>query len=215
MSVATETEPLLEIEPRDPETVSVAVPDGLRLKISPEDFWTLCLCNPDLPLERNAQGELIAMSPAGSKSGGLELEIASVLYNWAKRDGSGRVFGPSAGFTLPNGAVRAPDASWITLERWNALTEQQQDRFAPIVPDFVVELCSRSDRRRKTHEKLVEYIEQGARLGWLIDPKTKEVEIHRPGRDPEILSRPQSLSGEDVLPGFLFDPAEIFKERRP
>ena len=125
------------------------------------------------------------------------------------------MFGPSAGLTLPNGAVRAPDASWIRFERLDALTKKQQDVFAPIVPDFVVELCSPSDSRAETRAKMAEYIEQGVRLGWLIDPKTKEVEIYRQGRAVEILSSPQSLSGEDVLPGFLFDPAEIFKDRQP
>ena len=211
MSVAVETEQLLESEPR--ALVSLLVPVGLRLKISLEDFWTLCLYNSDLRLERNAQGELIAMSPAGSKSGGLEVEIIAPLYNWAKRDGRGQVFGPSAGFTLPNGAVRAPDASWIKLDRWNQLTEEQQERFAPIVPDFVVELCSPSDSRIETGAKMAEYIDQGASLGWLIDPKSKEAEIYRRGRSVETLLMPVSLSGEDVLPGFILELAPIFKDR--
>ena len=213
MSIATETEPLLETEPREP--VSVAVPDGLRLKVSPEDFWTLCLYNRDLRLERNAEGELIAMSPAGSESGGFEADIIIELGAWAKNDQKGKVFSPSAGFTLPNGAIRAPDASWIKFDRWNALSQEEQSRFAPIVPDFAVEVCSPSDSRAETRAKMADYIEQGVRLGWLIDPKAKEVEIYRPGRAVEILSRPHSLSGEDVLPGFLFDPAGIFKDRQP
>ena len=213
MSIATETEPLLETEPRDVAPVSLAIPAGLRLKISPEDFWTLCLYNSDLRLERTAQGELIAMSPAVSRSGRLEILITTQLQNWSEKDSTGFTFGPTAGFTLPNGAVRAPDASWITLERWNALTDQQQESFAPIAPDFVVELCSKSDSRAETRAKMAEYIEQGARLGWMIDPKAKEAEIYRPGRAVETLVKPSSLSGEDVLPGFILDLTPIFQDR--
>ena len=214
MSVAVETQPRLGIDRTEPSAVALVVPPGVRLLVTPEDFERLCAGNRDLRLERNAQGELIAMSPAGSKSGGLEAKIVVRLGVWAETDATGLYFSPSAGFTLPNGAVRAPDASWIRLERWDALTEKQQDGFAQVVPDFVVELCSPSDSRAETRAKMAEYIEQGVRLGWLIDPKAKEVEIYRPGRDVEILSSPKSLSGEDVLPGFLFDPAEIFKDSR-
>ena len=211
MSVATETEPLLETEPLDP--VLVAVPAGLRLKISPDDFWTLCLYNRDVRLERNAQGELIAMSPVVSRGGWREVLIITALQIWCEQDRTGVVFSSNAGFTLPTGAVRSPDASWIKLERWNALTDQQQESFAPIVPDFVVELCSKSDSRAETRAKMAEYIEQGARLGWMIDPKAKEAEIYRPGRAVETLVKPSSLSGEDVLPGFILDLTPIFQDR--
>ena len=187
---------------------------NLRLKVSPEDFWTLCIHNRDLRLERNAQAELIAMSPAGSESGSFEADVIIQLGVWAKADGTGKVFASSTGFTFPNGSVRSPDAAWISLGRWKSLTEFQRVKFAPIVPDFVVELCSPSDSRVETGAKMVEYIEQGVRLGWLIDPKAQEVEIHRPGHDVETLLAPKTLSGEDVLPGFLFDLAEIFKDRR-
>ena len=211
MSVAIETQPRLATEPRG--QVAVVVADGLRILVSPDDFATLCRYNGDLRLERSAEGVLIAMSPAGSKSGRLEMWIAAPLFVWANLDHTGLAFGPTAGFTLPNGAVRAPDASWIKLERWNALTKEQQESFAPIVPDFVVELSSPSDRRQKTHEKLVEYLEQGARLGWLIDPKTREVEIHRPGRKAETLLNRLTLSDEDILPGFFLDLIPIFQEK--
>ena len=205
MSIAAETEPLLETEPR--ASVSLAVPAGLRLKVSPEDFWTLCLFNRDLRLERNAQGELIAMSPAGSESGALNFQLCKQLGIWADTDKTGIGFDSSAGFTLPNGAVRAPDAAWITLDRWKTLTKRQRAEFAPIVPDFVVELCSPSDTRADTRAKMVEYLEQGVRLGWLIDARTPEfeVEIHRPGRPAETLSKPQTVSGEDVLAGFTLE----------
>ena len=212
MSVATETKP--EIEAIATAPVSLAVPLNLRLKVSPEDFWTLCQCNRELRLERNAQGELIAMSPAGPKSSALNSELNRQLANWAYANKTGIGFESSAGFTFPNGAVRSPDASWIKLDRWDALTEEEQEGFVHIVPDFVVELCSQSDSRAETRAKMAEYIEQGVRLGWLIDPKSKLVEIYRPGRAAEILSNPKSLSGEDVLPGFHFDLAEIFKDRR-
>ena len=208
MSVAIETQPRLATEPRG--QVAVVVADGLRILVSPDDFATLCRYNGDLRLERSAEGVLIAMSPAGSKSGRLEILITTPLQNWVERDRSGVAFGPTAGFTLPKGAVRSPDASWIKLERWNALTVEQQEGFAPIVPDFVVELCSPSDSRPETRAKMVEYLEQGARLGWLIDPKTKEVEISRQGRPVEILKNPRTVSGEDVLPGFTLDLNEIF-----
>ena len=214
MSVATEIETEPEIESPAIAPVSLAVPLNLRLKVSPEDFWTLCQYNRDIRLERNAEGELIAMSPAGPKSSALNSELNRQLANWGYANKSGIVFDSSAGFTFPNGAIRSPDASWIELDRWDALTEQEQDGFVHIVPDFVVELCSKSDSRAETRAKMVEYIEQGVRLGWLIDPKSKLVEIYRPGRAAEILSNPKSLSGEDVLPGFHFDLAEIFKDRR-
>ena len=211
MSVATETEP--EIEAIAAAPISVAVPAGLRLKVSPEDFWTLCRYNRDVRLERNAEGELIAMSSAGARGGRREILITTSLQNWSERDGTGFTFGSNTGFTLPNGAVRAPDASWIKLERWDALTDDEQEVFAPIVPDFVVELCSKSDGLEETRAKMTEYIEQGARLGWLIDPRIKLAEIYRPGRSVESLVNPKSLSGEDILPGFTLELAPIFQDR--
>ena len=213
MSLASKPETLPRTKPIDPFTdpVPIEVPLNLRLKVSPEDFWTLCQCNRELRLERNAQGELIAMSPAGSESGGLEADILIELGAWAKVEQTGKVFSPSAGFTFPNGAVRAPDASWIELERWKRLTKRERIKFAQIVPDFVIEICSPSDDRKATQAKMAEYIEQGVRLGWLIDARTPEyeVEIYRPGQAVEILSKPQAVSGEDVLPGFVLELGKI------
>jgi Uma2 family endonuclease len=187
----------------------VRVRSGLR--VSPEAFWRICGDNPDLRLERTARGRLIVMAPAGSDTGHRNFRLSLQLGIWAEADGSGLGFDSSAGFTLPNGAVRSPDTSWILRERWKALSPEQTRRFAPICPDFVVELTSPSDegRRPRVREKMREYIEQGARLGWLIDRDAREVEIYRPGREAETLAWPASLSGEDVLPGFVLDLSRI------
>jgi len=185
--------------------IELAVPRKVRLQVSDEDFALLCRANPDLRLERTAQGDLIVMAPAGSESGGRNAILTGRLYVWAEADGTGVSFDSSAGFKFPNGATRSPDASWILKERWEALTPKEKRGFAPICPDFAVELCSPSDEPGDTAEKMQEYIDNGLRLGWLIDPDHGRVEIHRPGRPVEVLDRPTSLSGEDVLPGFTLD----------
>jgi Uma2 family endonuclease len=176
---------------------------GLRL--TDRAFGRLCAANPELRLERTSRGELEVMSPAGSESGGRNARLTQRLGNWADTDGTGVFFDSSAGFTLPNGAIRSPDASWIARDRWEALTLEQRAEFAPVCPDFVVELRSESDRRVKLRKKMREYIRQGASLGWLIDPVAGEVGIYRPGRPVETLERPATISGEDVLPGFVLD----------
>jgi Uma2 family endonuclease len=145
------------------------------------------------------------MPPAGTESGGRNLELSVQLALWAKRTGLGRAFDSSTGFTLPNGAIRSPDASWVTQARWDALTHEQKEGFAPICPDFVVELRSPSDLLKTLRAKLREYLAQGAQLGWLIDPKSRAVEIYRPGQPPERVENPSVLSGEAVLPGFVLD----------
>ncbi len=185
--------------------IALAVPPGVRLQVSDDDFGALCTANRDLRLERTAQGDLIVMAPAGSESGGRNAVLTGRLYIWAAADGAGVSFDSSAGFRLPNGATRAPDASWIRNDRWNALTPEQKRGFAPICPDFAVELCSPSDDRKLASEKMREYVDNGLRLGWLLDPDDGRVEIHRPGRPVEVLDRPATLSGEDVLPGFTLD----------
>lgn len=176
---------------------------GLRL--TDRAFWKLCAANPELRLERTARGELIAMSPGGTESGSRNGKLTLRLGNWAEADGSGKFFDSSTGFTLPNGAIRSPDASWISLDRWDGLTFEQRKRFAAICPDFVAELRSDSDRKAKLRKKMREYLAQGARLGWLIDPIDSEIEIYRLGRAIEVLKQPTTLSGEDVLPGFVLD----------
>ncbi len=146
------------------------------------------------------------MPPAFGGTGARNCRLTTQVGHWAWNDGTGTAFDSSAGFTLPNGAVRSPDASWIRNERWNALTrEQRENSFSPICPDFAVELRSQSDRKKKLGKKMEEYIEQGARLAWLLDPIGGTVEIYRPGRPVDGLDKPATLSGEDVLPGFVLD----------
>ena len=178
---------------------------GLRL--SDEAFWRLCRANPELDLERSSRGELIIVAPAGLDSDRRNIGLASQLWNWNRAGDHGVVFGPSAGFTLPNTAVRGPDASWLARERWEALPEADRERFGHVCPEFVAEVRSPSDRKGQLRSKMREYIANGARLGWLIDPtlKSKPVEIYRPGREVEILRGPATLSGEDVLPGLVLD----------
>ena len=161
--------------------------------------------NSNLRLERTAEGELTIMAPAGADGSSKNARLTTRLGLWADSNDLGIAFDSSAGFRLPSSAVLSPDASWITLDRWNGLTHDEMIRYAPICPDFAVELMSPSDSLAKIRHKMRQYRDQGARLGWLIDPKRMAVEIYRPGRKVESLSNPPTLSGEDVLPGFVLD----------
>lgn len=182
------------------------VPPEIRLRISTKDFEALCRENPDLRLERSARGVLEVMSPASASTGGRNAILTARIVMWALEDGTGKAFDSSAGFTLPNTAVTAPDASWIASERWNrVVAENQADTFALICPDFIAELRSKTDGVRELRKKMLQFISQGTRLGWLIDPYRGVVEIYRPGRVVEILDRPSMLSGEGVLPGLVLD----------
>ncbi len=188
-----------------PETVALALPTDVSLVVSPDDFERLCRANPELRLERESDGELTVMPPACMDSSSRNAGIAGQLWNWNRQSRLGVVFESSGGFTLPNSAVRAPDACWMTRERWATLPEAERRTFTRTAPDFVVELRSPSDSRSKLEAKMEEYIAQGVRLGWLIDPELGTVAIYRPGRPVERLERPATLSGEDVLPGFVLD----------
>ncbi|MEH1839525.1 MAG: Uma2 family endonuclease [Nostoc sp.] len=181
----------------------------LKIDLTDEQFFQMCQKNRDYRFERTASGELLIMPPTGSDTGKRNVKITTQLDIWNSESNLGEVFDSSTGFTLPNGAERSPDASWVKIERWNALTPEQQEKFAPICPDFVVELRSRTDSLKELQEKMQEYIENGAQLGWLIDRKNKRVEIYRPGKDVEILDNPVSLSGENVLPGFVLHLQQI------
>ena len=173
--------------------------------ISDEKFYQLCRHNPDVKLERNARGEILIMSPTGGETGNRNSEINAEFVIWNRKFKLGKVFDSSTCFKLPNGADRSPDLSWIKLERWEQLTPQQREKFPPIAPDFVLELMSPSDNLRETQAKMQEYIDNTVNLGWLINRQTKIVEIYRQGQKKEVLNYPQSLSGENILPGFSLD----------
>jgi len=178
---------------------------------TPEQFALLCRDNPDLRLELTAQREIQIMPPTYSDTGRQESEILYQLQAWAKRDGRGLVFGSSTGFTLPNGAIRSPDASWIPKEKWNALNRRQREEsFAPICPDFVIELRSRSDTLLQLSTKMSEYIANGAELGFLIDPFTRQVHVYRPGRPPRRLHSSTTVGGRSLLPGFTLRLKDIW-----
>jgi len=173
-------------------------------KVSYEQFQQLATVNHDLRLERTATGELIVMPPTGSDTGNRNLDIEGQLWLWNRQTRLGKGFNSSTGFYLPNGAARSPDAAWVSQERWDALTPEEQEGFAPICPDFVLELRSNANIE-PLRAKLREYMDNQARLGWLIDRKNRKVEIYRQGRDVEVLDNPTTLLGEDVLPGFTAD----------
>lgn len=180
------------------------------IELSEDQFFELCQINGELRIERNAQGELLIMPPAGSETGERNMKVAVRVGSWAERDSTGVAFDSSAGFTLPNGAVRAPDAAWIARERWEQVPPEQRRQFAPICPDFVLELRSPSDTLRTIQAKMVEYLANGARLGWLLDPPTRRVYVYRPGTAVERLGDPESVSGESVLPGFVLNVREVW-----
>ncbi|MEO1429757.1 MAG: Uma2 family endonuclease [Cyanobacteria bacterium J06632_19] len=177
----------------------------LTIDLTDEQFWQLCQKNQESKFERTASGELLIMSPTGGETGNRNIEIAYKLQGWSRQNNLGKAFDSSTGFKLPNAANRSPDASWITIEKWESLTAEQRRKFLPLCPDFVLELPSPSDLLKRIREKMQEYIENGARLGWLINIEGRQVEIYRPGKDIEILENPTTLSGEDVLPGSIFD----------
>jgi Uma2 family endonuclease len=175
------------------------------MSLTYEEFYQLCQVNPEAKLELTARGELVIMSPTGGTTGNRNFELYIDLGIWNRQTKLGKVFDSSTMFRLPSGALRSPDAAWISLERWNQLTTEEQDEFPPICPDFVVEIRSSSDSLISLQKKMQEYMDNGTRLGWLIDPKKQTVEIYRRGREKEILANPTQLSGEDVLPGFVLN----------
>jgi len=179
--------------------------DFSSIRVSPEQFQALCRDNPDLRLELTAEGELIVMPPTGSKTGLRNSTLAVRVGEWSERDGSGVAFDSSAGCTLPNKAIRSPDASWVKRERWELLSKEDQESFAPLCPDFVVELRSPGARLHDLKEKMAEYMENGAQLGLLIDPFERRVYVNRQHHEVEILDEPESVSGEPELKGLVLD----------
>lgn len=178
--------------------------------MSEAQFYEFCRTNPGLRIERNAHGEVIVMSPAFADTGNRNFKIAQQVANWADDDGTGEGFDSSSGFTLPNGATRSPDTSWIRSDRWNKLSPEEQASFAPIVPDFVIELRSSNDTLKSLQDKMQEYIDQGVRLGLLIDRKNYIVHIYRPNLEPELLMHPEFVNCEPELSGFELKMAKIW-----
>jgi Uma2 family endonuclease len=179
------------------------------VNLTDEQFYQLCQTNRDVRFERTAKGELVIMPPTGGETGKKSGDIFGELWLWNRQQKLGVAFDSSTGFKLPKGADRSPDAAWVRLERWEALTLEQRQKFPPLAPEFVVELCSASDDLKPLQDKMQEYLDNGVRLGWLIDPQNQQVEIYRQRRQVEVLQSPTVLSGEDVLPGFVLDLSQI------
>ncbi|NJM62047.1 MAG: Uma2 family endonuclease [Oscillatoriales cyanobacterium RU_3_3] len=190
--------------------ITINIPPALTLTVRPRTVCRIGDRNRELQLERTATGELIVNPPTGGETGYRNLDIEGQLWLWNQRTRLGKAFNSSTGFHLPNGADRSPDASWVCQERWDALTPEQKESFIPLCPDFVVELRSKSDNMEPLRVKMREYMNNGARLGWLIDRKNRKVEIYRQNREVEVLDNPATLSGEDVLPGFILNLTEVW-----
>ncbi|MCT7960594.1 Uma2 family endonuclease [Laspinema sp. D1] len=197
---------------------TLAVPEisPLVLQMSPaiemtdEQFFDFCQQNRDYRIERTATGEVIIMSPTGSETGNRNFDLIVQLGLWTRQNKTGIGFDSSTGFTLPNGAIKSSDAAWIMLEKWHSLTTEEQQKFAPICPDFIVEIRSPSDNLKRLQDKLQDYIENGALLGWLIDRKHQQVYIYRPNQPVDCLTQPTTLSEESLLPGFVLDLSTIW-----
>ena len=203
MAVRTMKEARYRIEDRESSYA-----EGLLIRLQPalcpteDQFFEFCRINRDLRIERNADGGVLVMGPAGWETGEKNAELTYQLKAWNRQDGTGRAAGSSAGYRLPNGAVRAPDASWVRNDRLASVTPEERTRFLPLCPDFAIELRSPSDQLPRLQEKMSEYIANGAQLGWLIDPLCRKVAVYRPGSEVEILNAPEAVSGHPLLEGF-------------
>jgi Uma2 family endonuclease len=183
----------------------------LSFTMTDEQFFEFCQINRELRIERNKFGEISIMPPTGSETGNREFNILGQIWVWTEKDGTGIAFSSSAGFTLSTGAKRSPDAAWIELSRWNTLTSEQQQKFAPICPNFVIELRSPSDNLQPLKDKMVEYMEEpGIQLGLLIDRKNRRVYIYRPGQTEECLENPETVNCDPILRGFVLNMAKIW-----
>lgn len=180
------------------------------IKLTDEQFFQLCQDNELILFERNADQTLVIMPLAGGLTSNRNANLSAQLYTWNRDESLGIAFGSCTGFTLPNSAVRAPNASWLKRDRWDALTQEQKEIFAPVCPDFIVELYSDVDCLKRLQDKMHEYLDNGTKLSWLIDLETHKVEIYRQGQEVEVLENPVSLSGEDVLPGFILNLESIW-----
>jgi Uma2 family endonuclease len=190
--------------------VYLSTPLELELKLSDQEFFSLCSKHRELKFERNVKGDLMIMSPTGGLTGDRNSEINYQLRAWNRKYKLGKVFDSSTGFKLPNGSDRSPDASFVLMSKWNSLSDAEKERFLPLCPDFVVELRSPSDNLTKIQGKMTEYLENGAKLGWLIDPSRKIVEIYRPSQEVEILESSLNINAKEILPNFNLDLTEIW-----
>jgi Uma2 family endonuclease len=197
--------------PISAETIAVALPREIAIQVTPAQFYAIAAANRDLRLELSNKGELIVNPPTGGESGKRNFNLIGQLARWCEEyEQLGEGFDSSTGFILPNGAIISPDVAWVRRERWQSLTLTEQHGFIPLSPDFVVELRSSSDNLSKLQAKMQEYIDNGVRLAWLIDPQLQTVTIYRPNAAVEVLAKPLTLSGEDILPGFMLNLAKIW-----
>ena len=182
----------------------LALPVRLRpeVPLTDDELLRFCAANDDLRIERNKDGELIVMTPAGGETGDKNSDIIADLKIWTRQDGRGRSFDSNTGFNLPDGSMRSPDAAWIELSRWNRLSREDRQRFVPLAPDFVIELRSPSDSIAELKAKMEQWIANGAQLAWLIDPLEQEVSVYRPGESPEVHHHPTTVQGDGLVAGF-------------
>ncbi|HLP90137.1 MAG TPA: Uma2 family endonuclease [Nostocaceae cyanobacterium] len=192
-------------------TTEITINFNRIMQISDDEFYQLCRANPDVKFERNAQGEILIVSPTGGETGNSNIEIAADFVIWNRQNKLGYCFDSSTCFKLSNGANRSPDVPWIKKERWEQLTPEQRKKFPPIAPDFVLELMSPSDSLKETQAKMQEYIDNQVQLGWLINPEARQVEIYRLNQPVQILTFPRELSGENTLPGFVLNLQTVWR----
>jgi Uma2 family endonuclease len=199
---------VLTEKPITPPLFTIHLPPMINL--TDDQFFALCQSNRDLRLERNAQGDILIMPPTGGKTGNRNFKINGQLYTWTVADATGEAFDSSTGFRLPNGADRSPDAAWVSRSRLKNLTDAEKDKFLPLCPDFVIELLSPTDILSVAQAKMAEYIENGARLGWLLEPETRRVHISRPGATVIVLENVEQIGADPELPGFVLNLREIW-----
>jgi Uma2 family endonuclease len=198
------------IPPPSEKTAPFLTLDLTSLRLTAAQFEQVCRDNPDLRLELTSTGGLIVMPPAGSKTGQRNFNLTGQFMVWVERDGTGIGFDSSAGFTLPDGAVLSPDVSWVRREKWDALTEDEQERFAHLCPDFVIELRSRWNTLKAQQEKMQKYLDNGTQLAWFIDPRNRQIYIYRKGEEVEVLTDAATVSADPILRGFVLQLAELW-----
>jgi len=198
------------ISPPSENAAPFLMPDLTSLRLTPAQFEQVCRDNPDLRLELTSTGGLIVMPPTGSLTGKRNFNLDTQFGVWVEKDGTGIGFNSNAGFTLPNGAIRSPDVSWVRREKWDALSEDEQEEFAPLCPDFVIELRSRWQTLKAQQAKMQEYLDNGTELGWFIDPRNRRVYVYRRGEEVEVLTDAATVSADPILPGFELRLAELW-----